>query len=232
MVARILIIDEDPQLYGLAVTACHGKSCECHWEPLPELALRTACGLQPQLILLELALQTADGLQLCRALSQNPGLAQTDLLVVSRHDSELDQTRAFSMGADDYLPRPFSLPLLQQRINLLLRIRPAEVTESPLGREVLCVHGIEMNRTWRSVAVGGQLVDLTPTEFEILWTLIAQPGRPFTRGELLTTARGLNSAALERTIDVHVRSLRQKIGDPGAVIETVRGIGYRAARKS
>jgi two-component system phosphate regulon response regulator PhoB len=76
------------------------------------------------------------------------------------------------------------------------------------------------------------LVDLTPTEFEILWTLLAQPGRPFTRSELLTSARGVNAGALERTIDVHMRALRQKIGAPGSVIETVRGIGYRVARKT
>jgi two-component system phosphate regulon response regulator PhoB len=134
------------------------------------------------------------------------------------------------MGADDYLPRPFGLPLLQQRISILLRARPLETFETGNSAGTIELHGIELNRRWRSVTVGGQLVELTPTEFEILWVLCAQPGRPFSRSELLTAARGLNAAALERTVDVHVRALRQKIGDRGDILETVRGIGYRAAR--
>jgi two-component system phosphate regulon response regulator PhoB len=232
MAARILIIDEDSQLYGLAVTGLSSNGYEFRWEPAPVQALQTACDVQPQLILLELALQTADGLALCKALKQDPRLSHTDLMIVSSRTSELDQTLAFNMGADDFLTRPFSLPLLQQRISILLRTRPQEVLEQRNGYGAMELHGIEMNRTWRSVTVDGQLVDLTPTEFEILWTLLAQPGRPFTRSELLTSARGVNALALERTIDVHIRALRQKIGDPGEVIETVRGIGYRVTRKT
>ena len=232
MAARILIIDEDSQLYGLAVSGLGTNGCEFHWEPSPVQAIQTACQLQPQLILLELALRTADGLALCSQLKHDSRLTRTDLMIVSSRSSELDQTLAFNMGADDYLARPFSLSLLQQRINILLRARPQEEPGLRNGHGLLELHGIEMNRTWRSVTVSGQLVELTPTEFEILWTLLAQPGRPFTRSELLTSARGVNAGALERTIDVHVRALRQKIGDPGSVIETVRGIGYRAARKT
>ncbi|MFM7056519.1 MAG: response regulator transcription factor [Planctomycetota bacterium] len=232
MAVRILIIDEDSQLYGLAVTGLSSNGYEFRWEPSLVHALQTACDLQPQLILLELSLQTADGLRLCQVLKQDPRLPRTDLMIVSSRTSELDQTLAFNMGADDFLTRPFSLPLLQQRIQMLLRARPQETSQARNGHSALELHGIEMNRTWRSVTMRGQLVDLTPTEFEILWTLLAQPGRPFTRSELLTCARGVNAVALERTIDVHVRALRQKIGDPGEVIETVRGIGYRVARKT
>jgi two-component system phosphate regulon response regulator PhoB len=230
MAARILIIDEDSQLYGLAVTGLDGKAYELHWESVPDRALQSACELQPHLILLELSLQTADGLALCRALKHEPRLPRTDLMIISSRVTELDQTLAFNMGADDYLPRPFGLPLLQQRISILLRARPLETFETGNSAGTIELHGIELNRRWRSVTVGGQLVELTPTEFEILWVLCAQPGRPFSRSELLTAARGLNAAALERTVDVHVRALRQKIGDRGDILETVRGIGYRAAR--
>jgi len=230
MAARILIIDEDSQLYGLAVTGLSGKSYELHWEAVHGRAVQTACDLQPQLILLELSLREADGLELCRALKRDARLPRTDLMIVSSRATELDQSLAFSMGADDYLPRPFGLPLLQQRISILLRGRSQEASASGDGAGTIELHGIEMNRRWRSVTVGGQLVELTPTEFEILWVLCAQPGRPFSRSELLTAARGINAAALERTIDVHLRALRQKIGDRGDLLETVRGIGYRAAR--
>jgi two-component system phosphate regulon response regulator PhoB len=230
MAARIMIIDEDSQLYGLAVTGLDGKAYELHWESVPDRALQRACELQPQLILLELSLQTADGLALCRTLKHEPRLPRTDLMIISSRVTELDQTLAFNMGADDYLPRPFGLPLLQQRISIMLRARPLETFETGNHAETIELHGIELNRRWRSVTVGGQLVELTPTEFEILWVLCAQPGRPFSRSELLTAARGLNAAALERTVDVHVRALRQKIGDRGDILETVRGIGYRAAR--
>ena len=94
------------------------------------------------------------------------------------------------------------------------------------------LHGIEIDRTLHTCRLEGEELALTPTEFRLLWTLIRQPGRPFSRNELMDTSRGEDANSLERTIDVHVRSLRQKLGDKADLVETVRGIGYRFATET
>jgi two-component system phosphate regulon response regulator PhoB len=140
--------------------------------------------------------------------------------------SEMDQIAGLSLGADDYLGKPPHAQLLVHRVHALLRRRE----QNPTATGTLVLHGIEMNRQYYSAWIGKQALDLTRTEFELLWTLMAQPGRPFSRHELLDFARGQHTSAMERTIDVHVKSLRQKLGGLGEMIETVRGIGYRIAR--
>jgi two-component system phosphate regulon response regulator PhoB len=104
-----------------------------------------------------------------------------------------------------------------------------ETAES--GKTVLSLHGIEIDRANHVATFDGQQVELTPTEFRMLWTLMAQPGRPFSRNELMETSRGEDANSLERTIDVHVRSLRKKMDRLADLIETVRGVGYRFVRK-
>ena len=93
------------------------------------------------------------------------------------------------------------------------------------------MHGIEIDRTNHVVKYVGKELELTPTEFRLLWTMMSQPGRSFSRNELMETSRGEDANSLERTIDVHVRALRKKLGETNEIIETVRGVGYRMARK-
>lgn len=127
------------------------------------------------------------------------------------------------MGADDYVSKPFRVKPLIERIKALLRRRnaPAEAGDK------VSIEGIEIDRTNHIVIRDGSELQLTPTEFRLLWTLARQPGRTFTRNELLDCCRGEDANSMERTIDVHVRALRRKLGDDADLIETVRGVGYR-----
>lgn len=127
------------------------------------------------------------------------------------------------MEADDYVTKPFKLKPLIHRIRALLR-RPRG---KELPGDIVSRNGIEIDRLNHQVRINGEELLLTPTEFRLLWTLIRQPGRTFSRNELMDSSRGEDANALERTIDVHIRSLRLKLVDRASLVETVRGIGYR-----
>jgi two-component system phosphate regulon response regulator PhoB len=127
------------------------------------------------------------------------------------------------MGADDYVTKPFSVKVLLERVKALRR-RRAEATQET---EVVNCQGITIDRRRHQVSANGHPLQLTQSEFRLLETLLRQPGRAFHRAELIESALGKDSFVLERTIDVHIRSLRQKLGDHARLIETVRGVGYR-----
>ena len=185
--------------------------------------LRKAQVLAPDLIVLDLMLPVIDGLQVCRQLRADPRTQQIRILMLTARSEEVDEIVGFNMGADDYVTKPFKLKPLLHRIKALLRRTP----ENSDAAERAALHGIEIDRVHHVCRRDGEELALTPTEFRLLWTLIRQPGRPFSRNELMDTARGEDANALERTIDVHIRSLRQKLGAKADLVETIRGIGYR-----
>jgi two-component system phosphate regulon response regulator PhoB len=185
--------------------------------------LRKAQMLLPDLVILDLMLPVVDGLQVCRQLRADPRTQHLRILMLTARSEEVDEIVGFNMGADDYVSKPFKLKPLLHRIKALLR----RTSESAAAADRISLHGIEIDRVRHVCKCDGQDLPLTPTEFRLLWTLIRQPGRPFSRNELMDTARGEDANSLERTIDVHVRSLRQKLGDKAAHVETVRGVGYR-----
>ena len=185
--------------------------------------LRRAQTSAPDVIVLDLMLPGIDGLQICRQLRSDPKTQGIRIVMLTAKSEEVDEIVGFNMGADDYVAKPFKIKPLISRIKALLR-RPAV---EPASAEVIAVAGIEVDRTLHTAKLDGEEMLLTPTEFKMLWTMMRRPGRPYSRNELLDNARGEDANALERTIDVHVRSLRQKLGDKGNLVETVRGIGYR-----
>jgi two-component system phosphate regulon response regulator PhoB len=139
---------------------------------------------------------------------------------------ESDQLVGFAVGADDYVTKPFSTKVLIERIRKELRRREAR-DEGPPGT-VLEGHGVVVDRHRHRALYEGSELPLTPTEFRLLEAMLRQPGRAFTRHELMDAAIGEDAVVLERTIDVHIKSLRKKLGEEGAdLIETVRGVGYR-----
>ena len=185
--------------------------------------LRRAQTSAPDVIVLDLMLPGIDGLQICRQLRSDPKTQGIRIVMLTAKSEEVDEIVGFNMGADDYVAKPFKIKPLISRIKALLR-RPSV---EPASGEVIAVAGIEVDRTLHTAKLDGEEMLLTPTEFKMLWTMMRRPGRPYSRNELLDNARGEDANALERTIDVHVRSLRQKLGEKGNLIETVRGIGYR-----
>jgi len=178
----------------------------------------------PDIVMLDVMLPIIDGVEVCRRLRSKPETATAIIIMLTAKTEEADQLIGFSVGADDYVTKPFSVRVLMERIKALQRRKTAKLDDD---NDVVTRAGITLDRRRYRVNVDGQLVELTKSEFRLLDTLIRQPGRAFDRTELIDSALGEDTLVLERTIDVHIRALRKKIGPNADAIETVRGVGYR-----
>lgn len=178
----------------------------------------------PDVILLDVMLPVIDGVEVCRRLRSKPETASSIIIMLTAKTEEADQLIGFSVGADDYVTKPFSVRVLMERIKALQRRKIAKPDDE---NDVVTRAGIMLDRRRYRVNVDGQPVELTKSEFRLLDTLIRQPGRAFDRTELIDSALGEDTLVLERTIDVHIRALHKKIGPKADAIETVRGVGYR-----
>jgi two-component system phosphate regulon response regulator PhoB len=178
----------------------------------------------PDIVLLDVMLPIIDGVEVCRRLRSKPETAGAIIIMLTAKTEEADQLIGFSVGADDYVTKPFSIRVLMERIKALQRRKSATADDDV---ETITRGGITLDRRRYRVTVDGQLIELTKSEFRLLDTLIRQPGRAFDRTELIDSALGEDTLVLERTIDVHIRALRKKIGENADAIETVRGVGYR-----
>jgi two-component system phosphate regulon response regulator PhoB len=227
MQATILVIEDEQSIADVVTYNLRKEGFSVQWERDGRGGLARAQTLLPDLVILDLMLPGIDGLQICRILKSEPKTRTIPVMMLTARGAETDEIVGFNMGADDYVTKPFRVQPLIHRVRALLR--RVETAES--GKTVLSMHGIEIDRANHVASFNGQLIELTPTEFRMLWTLMSQPGRPFSRNELMETSRGEDANSLERTIDVHVRSLRKKMDSLADLIETVRGVGYRFVRK-
>jgi len=224
---KILVVEDEKSIADIIIYNLEKEGFQVSWERDGRDGLAKAQSSLPDLVILDLMMPGMDGLQVCRQLRSNQRTEQIRILMLTARAEETDEIVGFNMGADDYVTKPFKVRPLIHRIKALLRRN-----DSPTDRkDHLSIHGIEINRQQYSATCDGRILDLTPTEFRLLWTLASQPGRPFSRNELMDTSRGEDANALERTIDVHVRSLRKKLNASAELIETVRGVGYRFLRK-
>jgi two-component system, OmpR family, phosphate regulon response regulator PhoB len=223
----ILLVEDEQSIADVIVYNLRKEGFLVQWERDGRAGLAQAQSLMPDLIILDLMLPSLDGLQICRTLKSSSKTQDIRILMLTARGTETDEIVGFNMGADDYVTKPFRVAPLIHRVRALLRRSDADSDSNP----VMSIHGIEIDQVHRVVRIGSAELDLTPTEFRMLWTLMKQPGRPFSRHELMETSRGEDANSLERTIDVHVRSLRKKLGEAGDRIETVRGIGYRFQRR-
>jgi two-component system phosphate regulon response regulator PhoB len=220
---RILIIEDERALTKVLTYNLEREGYEPVVAHDGHEGLRKAQTHPPDVIILDLMLPGIEGLEVCRQLKAGQGTAHIPILILSAKAEETDQVVGFSLGADDYVTKPFSVKVLLQRLKALRRRREPVAETS----DVLKHLGIELDRVRHRASIHANPVDLTPTEFRLLECLLRQPGRAFTRAQLMDSAIGDAAIVLERTIDVHVKSLRRKLGDAGALIETVRGTGYR-----
>jgi two-component system phosphate regulon response regulator PhoB len=187
--------------------------------------LRQAQLKLPDLIVLDLMLPHKPGLEVCRELRIGARTRDIPIIMVTAKAEESDELVGFATGADDYVTKPYSMKVLIQRIKKELR-RMQLQDEAPVGT-VIESQGVVIDRHSHKALYNDQELSLTPTEFRLLEVLIRQSGRAFTRYELMDAAIGEDAIVLERTIDVHIKSLRKKLGEAGELIETVRGVGYR-----
>jgi two-component system, OmpR family, response regulator len=177
------------------------------------------------LVVLDLMLPAVDGLEVCRRLRAE---STVPIIMLTARDDELDKVVGLELGADDYITKPFSIREFRSRVRALLRRSAIGPQDS--NRELITLDGVEIDSAKRTVSVDGRNVSLTYVEFELLKTMAAKPGRVFTRQALLEALWGNAAYREQRTIDVHVRHLREKLEtDPRepSLILTVRGVGYR-----
>jgi len=184
--------------------------------------LRKAQTLLPDLIILDLMLPVMEGKEVLRELRAGERTREIPVIILTAKIEETDQVVGYSLGADEYVPKPFSIKVLMLRIKAIQRrarggADPADIVEHL---------GVKIDRVRHRTYVEGRELELTPTEFRLLECLLRQPGRAFTRHQLMDAAIGEGAVVLERTIDVHIKTLRKKLGVEG-LIETVRGLGYR-----
>jgi two-component system phosphate regulon response regulator PhoB/two-component system alkaline phosphatase synthesis response regulator PhoP len=177
---------------------------------------------KPHLVLLDLMLPGTDGLEVCRHIRRTEGLAGIPIIMLTARGDESDKVVGLELGADDYVTKPFSVKELVARIRAVLR-RPAE--EGPARRLVVGPLVIDLDKF--EVTVDGAKVDLTATEFKILQLLASRRGRVFSRDQILDFLWGQEKAVIDRTIDVHIRNLREKLGPAASLVKNIRGAGYK-----
>jgi two-component system phosphate regulon response regulator PhoB len=221
--ARILIVEDDASLAEVLQYNLRHEGYDASVARDGQQGLREVRQHVPDLVVLDLMLPLIEGVDVCRALRADPSTQDVLVLMLTARSEESDVLIGFSVGADDYVTKPFSVKVLLQRINALLRRKE----QGSADRDVIVSQGIMIDRRRRRATAGDQPLDLTPSEFGLLEALVRQPGRAFSRAELIDAALGDDAAVLERTIDVHIRALRKKLSVHADLVQTVRGIGYR-----
>ena len=187
-----------------------------------ELHAALDAGEVPELVLLDVMLPCEDGVSLLRFLRENPATVRVPVIMATAKGMEYDKVQSLDLGADDYLVKPFGMMEMVSRIKAILRrYKPAQV------QHVRKAGGLVINLDEYTVTADGERVTLTLKEFELLKLFLSHPGIAFTRDQLFNEIWGIDYMGETRTVDVHIRTLRQKLGAYGSLIETVRGVGYR-----
>jgi two-component system phosphate regulon response regulator PhoB len=220
---RILIIEDERGLTDVLGYNLAREGYEVLVAHDGQEGLRKAQMQLPDLVVLDLMLPGMDGLEVCRHLRAGEQTRTVPILMLTAKAEETDQVVGFSMGADDYVTKPFSVKVLLQRIKALQR----RVDTGSEAGDAIDHLSVRIDRVRHRASVEGRELNLTPTEFRLLECMLRQPGRAFTRPQLMDAAIGEGAIVLERTIDVHIKTLRRKLGLEHDFIETVRGVGYR-----
>ncbi len=226
--ASILVVEDERDLqdllqYNLARDG-FVVSCASSAEEAQRLMGRDL----PDLIILDLMLPGMDGLEFCRRLKGDTATARVPVVMLTAKGEEADIVTGLELGADDYVPKPFSPRVLMARVKAVLRRGIAEGEETQAGDgKVVRVRDLVIDPARHEVSVNDEKVDLTATEFKLLSLLASRPGRVFTRQQIIESIHGRYAAVTDRSVDVQVVTLRRKLGERGSDVETVRGVGYR-----
>jgi len=225
-VKRILVVEDESRIARLVRDYLEDAGFEVLVAGDGEVALASARRSRPDLVVLDLGLPGRDGLDVARTLRQT---SSVPIVMLTARGEEIDRVVGLELGADDYVVKPFSPKELVARVRAVLRRTDAARAG---GSEVLRVADVEVDVPRMRVSVGGRPVELTSTEFQLLAVLVREPGRVFTRGQLLDAVHGVAFASYERAVDAHVKNIRRKLeptpGRPRYLL-TVHGVGYRFA---
>ena len=219
----VLAIDDEKDILKLLQYNLEREGYQVLCERTGEQGLETARSKQPDVIILDLMLPGMDGLEVCKILRSNKDTKHIPILMLTAKGSEIDQVLGLELGAVDYITKPFSVKVLSARVKNVFRNKEAKKSESG----VLRAGDLAIDRERRSFTIRGKPVNLTKLEFQMLGFLMENRGKVFSREQLLNSVWDGEAFVVDRTVDVHVRSIRQKLGKHRDVIETVRGSGYR-----
>ncbi len=224
MASTVLIVEDEADIRRLISLHLERDGFRCRTAATGTEALRELQAAIPDLVVLDLMLPELDGLELCRRIRGDPRSAALPIIMLTAKADEVDRVVGLELGADDYVVKPFSPKELVARVRALLR--RSRRREAP---QVLAAGGIMLDPPRHLVEVGGQPVALTPKEFDLLQILLESSGRVLSREHLLNRVWGYARAdEIEtRTVDVHIRRLRAKLGEAGRRIATLKGVGYR-----
>lgn len=221
---RILIVEDHEDTRELLKYNLEAAGFEIRAAADGQSGLDVAREMRPDLVILDLMLPGIDGLEICRRLKKNPGTSQTPVIMLTAKGEEVDRIVGLELGADDYVVKPFSPRELMLRVKAILR-RATSVGDDPPS--LWEQEGLKVDFDAHAVEVDGEHSPLTATEFKLLSELITGRGKVQTRDHLLDTVWDTHFEGYSRTVDTHIRRLRQKLGAYADWIETVRGVGYR-----
>ena len=224
---KILLIEDDVSIcdmtkMNLNMNGYQSVYCASNGEE----ALDMVAQLQPDLILLDIMLPGIDGLTVCRNLKNNPAMATVPIIMLTAKGEENDIVLGLEMGADDYVIKPYSSKVLAARIAVQLRRKNLSAQND--SSEIV-VGPLMINSLSHVAILNGESLELTADEFKTLLLLCRNPGRVFTRNQIIREVKGINYSVTARAIDMHIVNLRRKLGDWADHLETVRGVGYRIA---
>lgn len=219
----IYVLEDDENIRELIIYTLNGQNMQARGFGLPSEFWKAIQEKTPSLVLLDIMLPEEDGFSILQKLRAAPATRRLPVIMLTAKGSEYDIVRGLDNGADDYIPKPFRVMELLSRIRALLRRSGAENEK----QEEYTVGNLYVNPLRHIVRVDGKEVVLTLKEFELISLLISRQGIVFTRAQLLDEIWGYGFDGESRTVDVHIRTLRQKLGSAGNYIETVRGIGYK-----
>lgn len=222
---KILVVEDDLPVQELLQFNLEKDGWDVTMADSGETALLKVVDLLPDVIILDLMLPGVDGKQVCQQVRRYPKTSAIPIIMISALGQDTDVVGGLELGADDYLVKPFSPDVLRARIDAVLRrydAHPVDAESIPIS-----IHNLDIDPLCHSVKVDGVPVVLTHTDFLILQLLAGEPGRVFTRRQIIDAAHEKDVSISERSVDVQIVGIRRKIGKAGRFIETVRGVGYR-----
>lgn len=221
---KILVVDDEPDILEILSYNLKKEGYQVYSANNGEDAVRKASEIKPTLIMLDIMMPQMDGVEVCRVLRSNKELDEVLIAFLTARQEDYSQIAALDVGGDDYITKPIKPRVLMSRVKALLR-RAGRMDGSEDDSHIVAVGDLVVNKESVTVKRGDQTINLAKKEFELLGLLISKPGKVFTREEIFNKVWGTDVIVGNRTIDVHIRKLREKIGDK--YIKTIKGIGYR-----
>lgn len=225
---KVLIVDDEHDIVELVAYNLRKEGYTVFTATDGITGLDIARQEQPDLIVLDVMMPGYDGFEVCRMIRQTPHIAGTSIIFLTAKSGEIDQILGLELGADDYIQKPVSPRVLVARVKSVIRRANEQIrTETIVAPEIIHIEDIEINRQNYTVKISGAEIFFPKKEFELLTFLATNRGKVFTRDSLLKRIWGESVFVVDRTVDVHVSKVREKLGKYGSYIETVKGIGYR-----